>query len=714
VLELLGYLCRERVEVSRVLERWAPSWLAQISAVADAEALRGRLPSPTRESMLRELADAMELLTRKSPMVLVLEDLHWSDASTLDLVTYLAERSTPASLLIVATYRPVEAVIRGGGLRRAIRDLIARGRAAEYALEPLTPRDVQRYVEQLFAGAAVDPDLAATMYAKSEGNPLLLIEIVEHLLEREILAVVDGQWCLTAGHESLPRSVRELVARDVEALADEDQRILAAASAVGNDFEAISVAAASGLAQNAVEDRCARLAEGQQLIRTTGMTSWPDGALGGTYRFRHAVHRDAIYRRLAPTERARLHRAVGGRLEGGWTQGPAAVAAVLASHFEQGGDWQRAVRHHVAAMTAAKGRLADPEVAVHGEAVLRLLERLPASSNRDAIEMRCALDLGSALLAVRGYGTPEVPALFARARDLAIALDQPVMEVAARAGLFTAEAAGGSQLKALLVATELLAMTERVALPLARVVGHASVGTSHYHLGNLADARTHLVHARAALESYGAGPRRDESVLLLGLGALVLQDLGEKAEGDTWLEALIGCVERLEPQNLAGACDLIARYRTGAGDRSDGGRWAERALQLAVEHSFPDMEAMARIQKGYALGDLALQREGFAVLHASGCRMYVPMHRLQMAETLIAAKRWDDARAEVEHAFAAMAETGEARSLAEAHRLRARCLRAARRRSEATTELHQAIAVARRQHARQFERRARADLDSRG
>jgi AAA ATPase domain len=225
VLEMLGELCRgeDRREVVAALERWAPSWLLQMPEVVDAdtaEKLRRRMPNPTRDRMLREFADLLEVLARNAPLVLLLEDLHWSDASTVDLLAYVAERTTPASLLVVGTYRPVEVVVMGHELRATVRDLCARGRCVELGLQLLTPRDIEAYLAEVLAGTPVDPDVVDAMHARTDGNPLFLVAIVEHLLERGILAVADGRWQLGADAEVLPPSLRALVAREIDALDD--------------------------------------------------------------------------------------------------------------------------------------------------------------------------------------------------------------------------------------------------------------------------------------------------------------------------------------------------------------------------------------------------------------------------------------------------------------------------------------------------------------
>src|SRR5262249_55567474 len=160
-------------DVVQALERWAPSWLLQLPGVVDAaalETLRRRVPSPNRDRMLRELADALDVLARDTPLVVVLEDLHWSDASTMDLLAYTPERGTPARLLVIGTYRPVEAVVHAHPFRATAQRLIARGRAAETSLELLTADDVRAYLTHRLGGQPMEPRLPELVHRRTGGE----------------------------------------------------------------------------------------------------------------------------------------------------------------------------------------------------------------------------------------------------------------------------------------------------------------------------------------------------------------------------------------------------------------------------------------------------------------------------------------------------------------------------------------------------------------
>ena len=191
VLEALGRLCREPggAPLLALLEQHAPTWLAQMPALLSTtalEAVQRRVLGATRERMLREFADAVEVLTVTRPLLLILEDLHWSDYATLDLLTYLARRAGPTRLLLLGTYRPVEVALRAHPLQTVKQDLVLHGQGVELPLELLTAAEVVEYLTlRCASGADLLPSgrgLAQLIYQRTDGHPLFLVTVVEHLL----------------------------------------------------------------------------------------------------------------------------------------------------------------------------------------------------------------------------------------------------------------------------------------------------------------------------------------------------------------------------------------------------------------------------------------------------------------------------------------------------------------------------------------------------
>ena len=196
LLEVLGQLCRgpRHSDVLAVLRRYAPLWLVQLLGVlseAELEHLQRQVQGASASRMLRELAEALDVLTADVPLVLVLEDLQWSDHATVEALAYLAQRRGPARLLVLGTYRPVEAAIRPHPLRGIVQELCGRGQAVEVRLELLPAEAVTAYVTGRLGGPVAAP-LAEFILERTEGNALFLVNIVEHLVQQGWWSGVRG------------------------------------------------------------------------------------------------------------------------------------------------------------------------------------------------------------------------------------------------------------------------------------------------------------------------------------------------------------------------------------------------------------------------------------------------------------------------------------------------------------------------------------------
>src|SRR5262249_28773002 len=146
---------RDDDDVGRVLRQHAPTWVAQLPSL-DTDRAAPPPVATTPARMLRELADALEVLTRERPLVLVLEGLHWSDASTIHLIAYVARRRETARLLLIGTFRPADAIVYDNPLRAVKQELHARGQCDELSLGPLSLEDVQAYVDGRFGAGPHD------------------------------------------------------------------------------------------------------------------------------------------------------------------------------------------------------------------------------------------------------------------------------------------------------------------------------------------------------------------------------------------------------------------------------------------------------------------------------------------------------------------------------------------------------------------------------
>ena len=219
--------------------------------------------------MLREIGDLLETITSTDPLLLVFEDLQWVDHSTVDLISALAPRRTPAKLMLIATKRPMYMVFPEHPLKALKEDLFVHELSQEIALEPLGEAEVAEYL-----GAGLDPSLpqglAKLIYDHSEGNPLFIVVALDHMTERGLISRENGAWKLQVPLKEIalgvPQKLRRMIETQIGRLTPDEQRALEAASVAGIAFATEVCAAAANLGLEAFEDLCQELARRYHIV----------------------------------------------------------------------------------------------------------------------------------------------------------------------------------------------------------------------------------------------------------------------------------------------------------------------------------------------------------------------------------------------------------------------------------------------------------------
>ena len=395
-----------------VLRRYAPLWLVQLPGLvseSELERLQRQVAGATPARMQRELAQALDVLAADTPLVLVLEDLQWSDRSTVDLLASLAQRREPAQLLVLGTYRPVEVVLQAHPLHTMVQELGGRGQVRELPLELLTAEDAAAYLAGRLRGPIAAP-LVAFVYEHTEGNALFMVNLVEHLVQQRLLARRAGQWTLRAGEEArvarLPEEIRQLLMRRLDALPAAARRVLDVASVVGQEFAVAAVAAGTQGPVDDVEGICDGLAAHGHFIADTGLTVWPDGTSSGRYRFHHALYPQVLYEALGTARRMQLHQRIGDQLEAGYGARVGEIAAQLAVHFERGGEMP-AGRALLAACreTMPSGAMPITKRSPPSPKGWRCWRRCRIAPSAPSDELTLLLTLGELLMAAKGHGS---------------------------------------------------------------------------------------------------------------------------------------------------------------------------------------------------------------------------------------------------------------------------------------------------------------------
>jgi predicted ATPase len=450
VLDALGRLCREPGggRLVEVLDQHAPTWLVQMPALlgaAEWRELQEKVAGATHARMLRELAEAMEVISRERPLLLRLEDLHWSDYSTLEWLGFLARRQEAARLFLLGTYRPVEVIVREHPLRNLKHELQMHGQCQELRLTPLHQAAVMQYLVQRFAApvssnlsGGVHPDegpapeplrkLAHTIYQRTDGNPLFMVNVVDYLVERVGLKTLTDTAAAQSGEMlggeriDAPPSIIQLIELNLERLTPDEQAVLETASVAGIEFPIAAVATALQRPIEEIEACCTRLARRQQFVHTDGTVDWPDGTVVARVQFSHGLYRDVLYNRVPPGRRVELHRRIAEREEVGWGERAAEIATELAHHYRRAGNADKASDYLGRAGQQAIQRSAYAEAINHLNAALDLLKTLPHNSERIQRELTLHIALGIALTATQGWAAIEVRSVYGRGTATLLAI----------------------------------------------------------------------------------------------------------------------------------------------------------------------------------------------------------------------------------------------------------------------------------------------------
>jgi predicted ATPase len=219
------------------------------------------------------------------------------------------------------------------------------------------------------------------IYRHTEGNPLFMVAVLEHMQDRGLIAVENGAWQVRAplGKVDLeaPESLRRMIEVQIERLSEEERRALEVASVTGALFTTAARTTATDADAERFEDLCGGLAHRHQIVRSVGPQEFPDGTTSARYEFVHALYREVLYQRLSPGRRAWIHLHVGERLEALYAQRPGDAAPELAQHFEQGGDWLRAIKYLQLSADIAGRRFEPRQAADILEHSLKLVKKLP-------------------------------------------------------------------------------------------------------------------------------------------------------------------------------------------------------------------------------------------------------------------------------------------------------------------------------------------------
>ena len=721
---------------SRIMRTLAPSWFLELAPVQHQDSSMVRLAdakATSQERLKREFFAFLQELSRHRPLILVLEDVHWIDTSTVDLLAYVIGRFESLPVLVLATYRPGEMAERMHPLLQLRRDLEARGLARELNLNYLVRADVESYLALEFPEHRFPSNFSHFLWKRTEGNPLFMVDLVRDLRDRKIIVQDQGRWSLSQPVEDisadLPASVRSMIQRKIDSLDEHDRRLLQAASVEGAEFHSVVLAAAISADAAEVEERLETIERMHYFVQRIGEKEFPDGTLTLHLRFVHALYQNALYATLTPTRRTNLSAATANTLLRLHPASQANVAHKVALLFESARDFSRAAEFFQIAAGRAAGVFANQEATALARKGLEMVAKLPPSLERMQRELALQITLGPALVSTKGFANPEVERAYTRARQLCGELGQSPHLFPTLWGLWNFYEVKGQVSAALQLANQMLQLAEESKDTALLLEAHYAIGDTLFWSG---DFERSLHHLEEALKLYDRPQHHslafvyggyDPAVASMAFASWDLWMLGYPDQAVAKSEKSVALANALhQPFSQAIALAFAATLHHARHDPAATRQYAEQAVSLCTEHGIAIFLEMGKIMLGWAdsqekQGDegIELIRGAIADWRASGAELVIPQLQQVLAAALAKCGSYEEALAAIDEALGVISNTGDRSFEADCWRWKGELLSRMANGNElgspeAEDCLHKAIAIARQQKAISLELRAHTRL----
>jgi predicted ATPase len=665
-------------------------------------------PAAQKLLTLKALVRMLIVMSTQRPVLFVVEDLHWVDHSTVEMIQLLLESAPTARLLVLLTARPE--------FRPPWPD---QPFLHHLALKRLSPSQTSAMIKAV-AGAHPLPDaLAEQLAARTDGIPLFVEEMTSMITDA---IASDGAAPAAA---AIPATLSELLLARLDRLPSTGMEVARIGAVIGRTFSYAMIAKAAGLAPSTLES-------GLMLLIEAGLLVARGRPPESRYLFKHALIQDSAYQSLVHKRRQELHARIADVLATDFPETAEIEPELLAHHRTEAGHAEVAFGLWNKAGERAVGRSAHVEAIGHFRHALGVLKTLAPEPSAGAYAAHCRrelsvlLALGSPLMAIRGYANPEVEKNYARAYELCELGGASDTEMfPAVQGLWQFYMVGGNVPKALALGYRLLALADAAGNPTFQLLAHRSIGTTAMLDGNLAGARDHHVRGgqlydfdqhRGLAVRYSHDPGVAHGLYL----AWNLWLLGFADQSLAVIYDALALAKRLEhPLTIAFASSYTAMMHCYRGEYETGKDIAERAIALTHEYKFALWNAWATIVAGWAscgLGDFpagtAQFRAGMAGWQSSGARAGMTFFPVTLAELCRRAGWYDQATQLVTDAAEIVSKNGEHYYESELLRLQGALAVAAGDRQAGEARFRDGMALAEKQQAKPFQLRNALGLAS--
>lgn len=684
--------------------------LAELLSIPTADRYPPPTPSPQRrrKQTLEALVAQVTGLSVQQPTLIIFEDVHWIDTTSLELLSLIVDRVHDLRVMVVVTFRP-----------EFTAPWIGQPHVTALSINRLTRNQCRVLVEQLTGENQLPPQVLEHVLAKTDGVPLFVEEMTKTVLESGLTNRRSGQ-STPAGRLpplAIPATLQASLMARLDRLAPV-REVAQTGAAIGREFSYELLAAVLRLKGETLHGALEQLVDAG-LISRRGLP--PDAS----YSFKHALVQDAAYETLLHSKRQQLHLCIATALEETFPERAEAEPETLAYHYAQAGLADMAIDYWLRAGKIALARSASHEAIAQLSAGLDLLSRLPDSTERRGKELELQIVLGGAQVIAKGQAASATGETFARARQLSDSLGDTAQSFPVLYGQYVHHSSRGQIYLALEITRELLCRAQQLDDSTALIVGHRVVGTALLLLGELPEARTQLERAfslgtaepqRFRAHDYIFAP---QAITMAYLSMdLLLMGFPEQAESQ--ITAALFEAQRIpHPVTSAvvlGRACLIYGCTYDLAQRTQA---AEKLMLLATENQLLNWSGTADIELGWtavASGQvacgLARMRKGLATIRAVEQGFEVPRYLALLADAHRIAGDGGEALRCLDAALAEANASGERWLAPELHRMKAEILLALSPEDHGTAAccFRKAITLARTQQAKLWELRASTSL----
>jgi class 3 adenylate cyclase/tetratricopeptide (TPR) repeat protein len=663
-------------------------------------------PQKRKEKTLAALVAQVEGRSGREPLLMVFEDVHWSDPTTRELLDLLIDRVPTLRVLVIITFRP-----------EFTPPWVGRPHVTLLSLSRLPPRQRAEMIAQITGAKALPREIVDQIVDRTDGVPLFIEELTKSVVESGMVAEAGDHYAMAqpAVPLTIPTTLQASLLARLDRLAP-TREVAQIGAALGRSFSHDLISAVAQMPQPRIDDALEQLVSAELIFRRG---TAPDAE----YTFKHALVQDAAYSTLLRNRRQQFHARIASTLESRFPELAAAQPQLMAQHCGEAGLNEKAVGYWLKAGQRAVARSAMVEAVAQLQKGLELLARQPDTASRQQQELDLQATLGSALIATMGYSAPEVGEVLARASAIAEQINRVEYVLPLIYGQFLLHLVRAEYELALAFAERM----ERVGNALGKtetvLLSRHCRGIVHVMVGEFDVARTlfeqcHGLGEPAYRKASLAMTSEDSYALMLGWSAANLAYLGYFDQARLRADQMLVEARALQHTYTLAICLLYPLLIAGlANQPNEVRRYAQEMIDLANEHGFPWILCLGTHNLGSSTVALGQPREGLslvtksvAIARSIGARAGESGRLGGQAEAYAALGQPRDGLNLLREGARIIEETDERMYEAEHYRVEGNFLYAIGDQAAAEQSYRRAIAVAERQHAKAFELRAATSL----